>query len=395
MTTSVPLAPPQGRPGPAFDEALAAIAGRAAEHDREASFAYEAYDLLHEVGVLSLTVPAELGGGGGGLADGCRIVEALGHADPAVGLLVSQHLIYHTLLSQPANPWPASVRQRIQRACVEGVSLINATRVEPELGTPARGGLPATVAERLGDGQGWRIRGRKTYCTGIPGLSWMVTFVRTDDPEPLVGNVLIPTSTPGWRVEPTWDHLGMRATRSDDVLFEDVIIPDELAVDLRPPAETAAPDPVLMAWNNMMIAALYTGVARSARDWLVGYLNERVPTNLGAPLASLPRFQEAVGHIEAKLQTNASLVATAAEQVDGDPAGPGAATTALIKHTTTTNAIDAVLLATSLVGNPGLSRANALERHLRDVLCSRIHTPQDDMILTAAGRGALQQGTRP
>jgi hypothetical protein len=46
----------------------------------------------------------------------------------------------------------------------------------------------------------------------------------------------------------------------------------------------------------------------------------------------------------------------------------------------------------SLVGNPGLSRANPLERHLRDVLCSRIHTPQDDMILIGAGRGALLSG---
>jgi alkylation response protein AidB-like acyl-CoA dehydrogenase len=42
-----------------------------------------------------------------------------------------------------------------------------------------------------------------------------------------------------------------------------------------------------------------------------------------------------------------------------------------------------------LVGNPGLSRANPLERHHRDVLCSRVHTPQNDMILLAAGRQAL------
>ena len=51
------------------------------------------------------------------------------------------------------------------------------------------------------------------------------------------------------------------------------------------------------------IAAIYLGVARAARDWLVGYLHERVPTNLGAPLATLPRFQSAVGQIEALLLT--------------------------------------------------------------------------------------------
>ena len=43
----------------------------------------------------------------------------------------------------------------------------------------------------------------------------------------------------------------------------------------------------------------------------------------------------------------------------------------------------------SLVGNPGLYRSNALERHHRDVLCSRIHVPQDDMVVLGAGKAAL------
>ena len=41
--------------------------------------------------------------------------------------------------------------------------------------------------------------------------------------------------------------------------------------------------------------------------------------------------------------------------------------------------------AVALVGNNGLTRRNPLERHLRDVLCSRVHTPQDDSIVAAAG----------
>ncbi|HMD03763.1 MAG TPA: acyl-CoA dehydrogenase family protein [Candidatus Binatus sp.] len=62
----------------------------------------------------------------------------------------------------------------------------------------------------------------------------------------------------------------------------------------------------------------------------------------------------------------------------------------LVKMTVTTNAIAAVERAVELVGNPGLSRANKIERHLRDVLCSRIHTPQNDSILLAAGRAAFK-----
>src|SRR5690349_5827685 len=58
-----------------LDEALAAMAARASEHDREATFPHEAFDALLPTGALSLTVPAALGGGGGGLADCCELVE--------------------------------------------------------------------------------------------------------------------------------------------------------------------------------------------------------------------------------------------------------------------------------------------------------------------------------
>jgi alkylation response protein AidB-like acyl-CoA dehydrogenase len=57
----------------------------------------------------------------------------------------------------------------------------------------------------------------------------------------------------------------------------------------------------------------------------------------------------------------------------------------------TRTAITAVEQAVALVGNNGLTYNNALQRHYRNVLCSRIHTPQDDVILSAAGKAALSR----
>ena len=62
---------------------------------------------------------------------------------------------------------------------------------------------------------------------------------------------------------------------------------------------------------------------------------------------------------------------------------------ALVKHLVTENAIAAVEKAIAASGNPGLSRHNPLQRHYRDVLCGRIHTPQADVILTSAGKAAF------
>ena len=291
-----------------------------------------------------------------------------------------------------ARAWPEVATEAVQRSAVEEGALINALRVEPELGTPARGGLPATVAARLPDGAGWSLSGHKIYATGIPALRWLAVWARTDEPEARMGMFLVPATTPGVRVIETWDHLGMRATASHDVVFEDARVGPEAAVDVRPPAAWAAPDPVLAAWNALLIAALYHGVALAARDWLVGYLNERTPSNLGAPLATLPRFQLVTGEIEAVLHTSGRLLRSTADDVDrstGPALHAAAQSASLVKHTVTANAVRAVELALSLVGNPGLSRHQPLERHYRNVLSSRIHTPQDDTILTVAGRTAL------
>lgn len=372
-------------------EVVAALAAAAAAHDADGSFPHEAFELLWRNGILDLVVPAAFGGGGAGLEQTVRVLVELGRGDPSVALVTALHLLLYSQMDTPGSVWPQALRERLQRSVVEGPALANALRVEPELGTPARGGLPATVAERQADGS-YRLHGRKIYSTGAPGLRWFVVYARTDDPVPLVGQFVVDTAADagGWRIEPTWNHLGMRATASHDVVFDGARVEADAVVDLRPSDAPAGYDPVLMAWNALLIAATYHGVAVASRDWLADYLQRRVPSGLGKPLATLPRFQEAVGRIEAKVRTSSRLLADAARRIDeGVELVDACADAPVVKLTVTTNAIEAVTEAIALVGNPGLSRDNDLERHLRNVLCSRIHTPQDDMILVGAGRAAL------
>jgi alkylation response protein AidB-like acyl-CoA dehydrogenase len=163
-------------------------------------------------------------------------------------------------------------------------------------------------------------------------------------------------------------------------------VPLDHAVDVRPPADWLPKpgDESLALWNALAISTIYDGVAQAARDWLRVYLKARAPTNLGAPLATLPRVQEKFGELEALLYTNRVLIETAAVRSDAGEA-LSAVEANNIKYIATGNAIRAVEIGLELTGNPGLSRKNPLERHYRDVLCSRIHSPQDDTILVAAG----------
>ena len=359
------------------------FAATAPRHDRDGSFPHENFAALHGAGLLALTVPREWGGEGAGLGRAADVVGTVAEGCPATALVLAMQLIHHRGLAGNARI-PLALRERLGRGAVERGELVNALRVEPELGTPARGGLPATVARRTADG--WLLTGRKIYATGSPALAWGLVWARTDEAEPRTGQFLVPMRAPGVRIVDTWDQAGLRASGSHDVLFRDVAIPADHALDLRAPAEWGRPDAEQAAWNTLLVSALYTGVARAARDWLVGFLRDRRPANLGAPLAALPRMQEAVGRIQALLLTNERLVADAARRDDASPTECG-----LIKTVAAENAIAAVQDAVALCGNHALSRANPLERHLRDVLCARIHTPQPDSAYLAAGRAALHQ----
>ncbi|WP_315832030.1 acyl-CoA dehydrogenase family protein [Bradyrhizobium prioriisuperbiae] len=365
------------------------FAARAAQHDRDASFPFENFSELADTGLLALTVPAAQGGSGAGAREAARVINIFGKADPSTALVLSMHYIHHLTIAKSGETgrrWPAHLAGLLQRETLDGVALINALRVEPDLGSPSRGGLPATTARRTPDG--WRITGRKIYSTGAPILKWYAVWASTDEPDVRVGMFLVPAGLPGTRIIETWDHLGLRASGSHDVVFDDVLFPLDHEVDVRAPAQWLAPDNAQIAINAILVAAVYDGVAQAARDWLVGFLKTRTPASLGAPLATLPRAQEILGGIEARLAVNARLIASFADDYD-----QGRALTAseanIVKLTVTNNAVAAVEGALSLTSNHGLSRTNPLERHYRDVLCGRVHTPQDDATRITAGRLAL------
>ncbi|GJE26847.1 acyl-CoA dehydrogenase family protein [Methylobacterium organophilum] len=367
-----------------------AFAARAGEADRTGRFSHENLAALRAAGLPGLTVPRRLGGAGAGLGEAARVVGTIARGDPSTGLVLAMQFIQHGLI-HGAESWPRPLADAVGRAAVEEGALINALRVEPELGTPARGGLPETVARRVPGG--WSLSGRKIYSTGSPGLAYGLVFARTDEAEPRLGNFLVPLAAPGVRIEETWDHLGLRASGSHDVVLENVALPADHAVDLRAPEGWRAPAAAQQAWNAALLAAVYDGVARAAQAWFLGFLRARAPGSLGAPLASLPRFQEAAGENERLLFVNARLVAGLSAAVDaGTPPTPEES--GFVKVTASENAIAVVQRAAEFAGNPGLSRKNPLERHLRDVLCARIHWPQGDAVRVQAGRAALAPAAR-
>lgn len=381
QTTAAPESPA------AFEARLATLSAVLAEtaerHDQSGAFPHENFRLLHEHGLLALTVPSELGGGGADLVRAQHVISAVAKGEPSTALILVMQYLQHSRL-QESKSWPHDLRLRVAEEAVRDGALINALRVEPDLGTPARGGLPATTARRTAEG--WRISGSKIYSTGSHGLTWYSVWARSDDQDPLVGAWLVHKNTPGVRIVEDWDHLGMRATCSHEVIFEDALVPLEHAVSVSPwSAPKAELDASGLLWMSVLLSSVYDAIAHSARDWLVSWLEQRKPSNLGAALSTLPRLQETVGHIDTLLFANRNLLDSAAQGLTP------AVHAAQIKYLVTGNAIRAVELAIEAAGNPGLSRKNPLQRHYRNVLCGRVHTPQNDAVLAGVGNAVFAQ----
>jgi alkylation response protein AidB-like acyl-CoA dehydrogenase len=389
MTATLALAAPD-----LSDAALAAVtaelAATAEEYDRSGAVPTAGIAAVHRAGLLTATVAERYGGPAVSPVDVVRILIALGQGDPSVALLVANTLNTHQGQAA-AGHWPDATYAEVVRRSAAGPTLLNAIRAEPELGAPARGGLPATVARRTADG--WSLSGHKAYATGGAALAYHVVWAVADEPdragEPRVGHLLVPGDAPGISWLDTWDHLGLRASNTHDVVYDEVALPADAFVEIprvdgvyRDPAATAG----LASFGH---PALYVGVARAARSAFVRYARERVPTALGRPIAETERIQAVAGEIDAQIaQAETLLFGVLLRAGAGDTAH--LPQLSLLKVQIARSAVAAVQTAVAALGNPALTRHQPFERHLRDVLCVRVHPPQEDAALVAGGRRLLE-----
>ncbi|WP_459186238.1 acyl-CoA dehydrogenase family protein [Streptomyces sp.] len=315
------------------------------------------------------------------------MVSAVARGEPSTALVLTMTYLMHRGISRADSRWSLRLRDALYRSAVSDGALANSLRVEPALGSPARGGLPDTVARRVGDG--WELSGHKLYTTGIPALRWLAVWARTDESEPRVGVFLVPREAHGIRVIESWDHLGLRASGSHDITFREVEVPEDNLVEIAAQGPGAQQDNRALAALHLPLNALYLGVARAAQRYFHRFAHERVPSNLGHPVAETERFRRAAGEIELLLDSAEQLVFGGAERVDAGDDSYTAEQALGTKVLAARHATTAVETAVRLLGNPGLSRANPLERHYRDIQCAPVHAPQDDIVLLALGKAAL------
>jgi alkylation response protein AidB-like acyl-CoA dehydrogenase len=361
-------------------QAAIVAAEHATHHDRDATFPTEGLAELSTNGYLGLVVPESLGGAGATVAEVVLGNLELAKGDSSLALVVAMH---GALLGRVRDSqlWPAATWERVGKQSIQG-GLINSLASEPEMGSPSRGGLPATTATRTATG--WRINGRKTFSSGAPVLEWGVVSAADGD---RLTNFLIPLATTGVRIEPSWDTMGMRATGSHTMVFENVEVSDD---DELPRADTSGPAlPHERAWS-LTVAAVYLGIAEAARDYAVRFARERKPSALqGKSIASVPHIRQRAGRMDQLLFTARAALVGTARAWDLQPSADMDAALSAAKVITSNTAVQVAEEAMRLVGGSSLDRGAPLERYYRDVRGGLHHPPQDDAALELFARQAL------
>ncbi|AYM84151.1 acyl-CoA/acyl-ACP dehydrogenase [Agrobacterium tumefaciens] len=366
----------------ALDAAVRAVSEAAPEADQTGQFPWTGIRAVHQAGLLESTVATRYGGPGGTLSTAAHILAALGRGDPSVALISAMTIFTH-LGQATKDHWPDGLYRDLLSKAKDRPLLLNAARVEPELGSPARGGLPATRARRTANG--WSITGRKRFVTGAHGLTHFLVWAHTDEAQARVGTFVVPNGLPGIRIIENWKSLGMRATGSHDVEYTEVEIPAENVLELVDPS-VAQQDNRSHAAMTLALTAIYLGAAEAAQEAFIRFAHERVPANLGHPIARTERFVTLSGEIDL-------LVSGARQIIFGALTGHIGDAEHLIRARLLAGRQirEAVQLAVRGIGNPGLNADLGLERHFRDIQSVLVHAPQEDTSVAILGRAAFDR----
>lgn len=364
-----------------FARQLAArFAERAPEANRLGQLSAEDIADLQTSGYLGLTVDQQYGGSGLSLRDTIAAHLELAQGSPSTALVAAMQLQIFGH-EREVGDWHPEQYARLSCDAAQG-ALFNAVASEPALGSPSRGQLYQTTAVPTGDG--YRINGHKTWVTGGEFLTHLL--VRADL-NGQAATLLVERGTPGMRWEYTWRNaLSLRASDSHDVYFENVSVPGENLIAIH-----SGNGAMQNVWFPMVLCAVYLGAAIAARNTLIRYAHERIPTALGRPIATLPKIQRQIGEIDLALQAARALLFEVSAEWTGDNAAREAyfPRVAAAKTLVTETANSVTDKALRVAGGISLTDALPLEQYFRDVRAGLMQPPSGDTALEIIGRAAL------
>ncbi|MEK9199413.1 acyl-CoA dehydrogenase [Ureibacillus sp. 179-F W5.1 NHS] len=334
------------------------IAPYARKLDETSSFRVESFKKMGELGLLGIPFPEEYGGSGGDTISYAIAVEEIGKACGGTGLSYAAAIslgaspIYYFGTEEQKQEWLVPMAQ--------GKTLGSFGLTEPNAGSDAGGTRTKAVLE----GDEYVINGEKCWITNAGYARQVIVTAVTgerEDGKKIITSIIVPTETPGVKINCNYDKMGVRASNTCEIVLENVRVPKEnvLGDEKRGFSQFLS----TLDGGRISIAALSVGIAQAAYEKALQYAKER--QQFGTSISKFQAIQFKLADMAMEIELARNLVYKAAWLKDNKkPFGKEAA---MAKLFASEMGFRVCNQAIQIHGGYGYMKEYDVERHLRDI----------------------------
>ena len=363
------------------DFASAELRPNAARWDHEGHFPAEVVPKLAQLGLLGLNVPPDLGGAGLGMIGTALSVEAISWGDASIGLTVASH---NSLCTGHILHFASDGQKRAYLPeLASGRALGAWCLTEAQAGSDA-----ANIQTRaVRSGTGWVLNGAKLFVTQGSVAGVYVVMAVTDPAKGRTGisAFIVDRETPGLRVGKKEDKLGLRASDTAEVVFEDCEVPAEALIGAE--GEGYRQAMATLERGRVGIGAMAVGIGRAALDDSISYAEQRKA--FGKTLSEMQAIQFMVADMAVELDAAWLMVLRAAWTAEaGRPFGREASMAKLFASEAASRATNK---AVQIHGGYGFIKDYPVERYYRDVKLTEIGEGTSEIQRIIIAKSLLQE----
>ncbi|CAL4860242.1 Putative acyl-CoA dehydrogenase YdbM [Microbacterium sp. MM2322] len=370
------------------DDLLARIRSRAAAVDAENVFPDEDLAELRTAGYLAILVPAEHGGAGLGLREASILQQRLAGAAPATALAINMHLVWTGVAKVMSDRGDDALRFLQEGAARGEVFAFGISEAGNDL---VLFGSDTDAAPRP-DGS-YAFTGTKIFTSLAPVWTHLgLHGLDTSNPEdPRLVFAFVPRSD-AIVTRDDWDTIGMRGTQSRTTELHGAVAPADRIVRKLPVGPS--PDPLdfgIFSVFEILLASVYTGIARRALDLAVGTARSRTSKKTGRTYSQDPDIRWRVADMALAYDALPVQVETLAADVDAlvDHGAMWFPKLSAIKHRAVVAAKHVVDEAMLVAGGSSFFTRNELSRLYRDVLAGMFHPSDPESVHSALANAWL------
>jgi alkylation response protein AidB-like acyl-CoA dehydrogenase len=353
--------------------------------DQSATFSEEIYAKMAEVGLLGITIPAELGGIGADTMTYALVMEELSWGYASIADQCGLVELDATLLAELGTP---GQQERFLFPLLRADKKCAFALTEPNAGSDLAS--ISTRAQKVPEG--YALNGRKTFIHNGPICDFALVLARSQEGLPGyqgLGIFIAEADLPGFHRGKKEDKMGQRHSQLSDLIFEDCALSEEALLGSE--GEGFKNMMIVLEKGRIGIAALSLGIARAALEESLAYAKTRI--QFGKPIAEFQAIQWKLAEMATDVFAARAMIWHAAGLKDqGLPAAMHASMAKLFASQT---AVKHTSAAVQIHGGYGYIKDYPVERLYRDSKVTEIYEGTSEVQHIVISRSLLKKGMRP